>query len=360
MRQNIFKKGEEFHQFLMEISKNHKTISFIGPDRASGKTTTLKAFLQALKDRRVGVTSIGTDHQSIKNPKEDHRLIYISEGTVVATSRNSLNACDTTKEILHTTGIQTPSGEIIIFKAKSAGHVFLAGPSMIADSIRIRDLLFAAGAEFVLIDGAVDRKSSAFPGHTDAIVYTASLFWQGEDCPQDLLTREIGTITTPVVEDENLREICLQHTNKAVPYFIVDVTGRVSFPQKGKTKNELITTLSHFDKDIQAIYIEGALTNSFIAALIKADKKITARLADTRIIVEDPTKLFVSPSSRLNLLNMFIHLRVLKPIKILAISLIPCKTGMDKDQVKNLLKDHADRFHLPVIDSMGGIYVEGI
>ena len=64
MRQNNPRKVEQFHHFLMGISNNFKTISFIGLDRASGKTTTLKVFLQALKDKRVGVTSIGTDHQT--------------------------------------------------------------------------------------------------------------------------------------------------------------------------------------------------------------------------------------------------------------------------------------------------------
>jgi len=360
MRQNNPKKDEVFYNFLKEISNNYRTISFIGLDKASGKTTTLKVFLQALKYKRVGVTSIGTDHQTKNYPVDDHCLIYVSEGTVVATSRNSLNFCDTTKEILHTTGIQSPSGEIIVFKAKSDGYVFLAGPSMIADSMRIRDLLLASGAEVVLIDGALDRKSSAFPGHSDAIVVTASLFWQGEGLPQEKLSREMEILTTPVLEDAILGEICLENLNVKAPFFLIDETRRIFIPQESNINHELFTTIANFDKPIKVIFVRGAITNSLVSALLKADKKITAKLANVRIVAEDPTKLIVSAGSLQSLVNQNIHIRVLKPIKILALSLNPFHLGWDTDRVIKVLKEHAFRFHLPVIDSVGGLFVEGI
>ncbi len=360
MRQNNHRKVDEFHNFLMGICNNYRTISFIGLEKASGKTTTLKVFLQALKDKRVGVTSIGTDHQTINFPVDDHCLIYVSEGTVVATSRNSLKFCDTTKEILHTTGIQTPSGEIIVFKAKSAGYVFVAGPSMIADSIRIRDLLVAAGAEIVLIDGAIDRRSSAYPGLTDTIVVTDSLFWQGEGLAQDKLSREMEILTTPVLEDKILYDLCLENSGVEASFFIIDEAQRIYIPPAAKPNNELITTISHFDKLIQAIYFRGALTNSLVSALLKADKKITAKLTNARIIVEDPTKLFVNAGSQQALLNQNIHIRVLKPVKIMALSLNPRHLGWDTDKVIKVLREYADRFHMPVIDSLGGLFVEGI
>ena len=330
MRQNNPREVEQLHHFLMGTSKNIKTISFIGLDRASGKTTTLKVFLQVFKDKRVGVTSIGTDHQSKNFPTGDRRLIYILEGTVVATSRNSLNFCDTTKEILHTTGIHTPSGEIVVFKAKSDGYVFLAGPSMIADSIRIRNLLFASGADVVLIDGAIDRKSSAFPGLADAIVVTASLSWNGNGLPQDKLSREMEILTTPVLEDKILCEICLDHLDGKEPFFIIDEANRIYIPQETNFSNDLIGTLSLADKHIQAVYFRGALTNSFIRALINADKRIISKLENSLIVAEDPTKIFIDTSSVQYLLNQNIHVRVLKPVKILALSLNPNHLGLGR------------------------------
>ena len=43
--------------------------------------------------------------------------VYVPAGTIVATTQGALGMCDTTREILHTTGIQTPAGEVIVFRA---------------------------------------------------------------------------------------------------------------------------------------------------------------------------------------------------------------------------------------------------
>lgn len=56
--------------------------------------------------------------------------IFVREGTLIATARDMLRLGDVTTEILATTGIPTPLGEVVILRARSAGNVQLAGPSI--------------------------------------------------------------------------------------------------------------------------------------------------------------------------------------------------------------------------------------
>lgn len=51
-----------------------------------------------------------------------------------------------TQEILVTTGIPTPLGEVIIMRARSDGYVQLAGPSITAQLKEVSKTFFELGA----------------------------------------------------------------------------------------------------------------------------------------------------------------------------------------------------------------------
>ena len=74
------------------------------------------------------------------------------------------------REILDTTGMPTPMGEVIILRACSDGFVQLAGPSMTAQLARLKKRMFELGAAKVIIDGALSRKSLAMPAVSDAAI----------------------------------------------------------------------------------------------------------------------------------------------------------------------------------------------
>ena len=85
--------------------------------------------------------------------------IFVREGTLIATAKDMLRLGDVTKEILMTTGIPTPLGEVVIMRARSAGYVQLAGPSITTQLRSVSESFFALGAEKSVIDGALGRKS---------------------------------------------------------------------------------------------------------------------------------------------------------------------------------------------------------
>lgn len=109
-----------------------KTMSIVGMCKNAGKTTMLNWLLEQGKLQGVlGLTSIGRDGESTDIVTGTEKPgIFVREGTLIATAKDMLRLGDITKEILMTTGIPTPLGEVVIVRARSAGHVQLAGPSI--------------------------------------------------------------------------------------------------------------------------------------------------------------------------------------------------------------------------------------
>lgn len=138
-----------------------KTMSIVGMCKNAGKTTMLNWLLEQGKLQGVlGLTSIGRDGESTDIVTGTEKPgIFVREGTLIATAKDMLRLGDITKEILMTTGIPTPLGEVVIVRARSAGHVQLAGPSITTQLKTVSKEFFDLGADISIIDGALGRKS---------------------------------------------------------------------------------------------------------------------------------------------------------------------------------------------------------
>ena len=357
---DLFPESHElFLDYLRKIVFGHRTVSFIGLERACGKTSSYKTFLSALEHKTLGITSIGTDHLSSANTFEDNGLVYVPGNTLVATAHQTLGLCDTTKEIISKTGIFTPLGEVILFRALSAGYVFLAGPSILADSIRVRDAMLAAGAEMVLLDGAADRKSPALPQLADGVVLSGRLFSPNFENALEKLYAEVENLTTPALADPALTELCGRQSDSSASYYLVDDNLTVHFPESEEAKTSLFAFLSGIKEGFKALVIKGALTNARLGPLLKAEARIIKKLQQVPLLIEDPTKSFISPLNRNLLLKRNIPLRVLNPVNLLAICVNPLQSGMEGNQIKQNMADLAGRFKIPVLNVFGEAYVEG-
>ncbi|MBI9046071.1 MAG: hypothetical protein JEZ06_16380 [Anaerolineaceae bacterium] len=358
VEQNL-EEREEFSGFLRGIIKNHKTISFIGLERGCGKTSSFKSFLASSKDQILGISSIGTDHSASHDNPEDNGLVYIPQNTLVATARQTLSLCDPTKEILETTGVETPMGEVVLFKALSAGYVFLAGPSILADSIQIKQALFNAGAQSVMLDGAADRKSPALPQLSDGVVLTTNLFSDQIEHTAEKIIHDVEILTLEALENRGLADICRKQILCPEPYFLIDENLNVHCPQSEEEKANLLYFIAHFDKKIRAIGLKGALTNSRLAPLLKAETNILKKIQQVPLVIEDPTKCFISSINRNVFMKNNLLLRVINPVNLLALCINPSQTGLNKSQLTRVLMDFSRHFKLPVMDVRGGVYVEG-
>ena len=114
---------------LLQLLNGVQTMSIVGMCKNAGKTTMLNWMLHHDRLRgTLGLTSIGRDGESTDVVTGTEKPgIFVREGTLIATAKDMLRLGDTTLEIMETTGIPTPLGEVVIFRARSDGNVQLAG-----------------------------------------------------------------------------------------------------------------------------------------------------------------------------------------------------------------------------------------
>ncbi|MDR0897535.1 MAG: hypothetical protein LBN04_06725 [Oscillospiraceae bacterium] len=171
---------------LRDALAHHASLSLIGLCKNAGKTTVLNRLL-ALPEceaRLPALTSIGRDGERVDVATgTDKPGVWVRAGMLVATAADLLRHCDVTREILATTGMATPLGEVVIFRALSAGQVQIAGPSMTAQLRTLTAMLRGAGAGLVLIDGAAGRKTLGAPTVAEAAILCA-----GASCHPELET----------------------------------------------------------------------------------------------------------------------------------------------------------------------------
>ena len=157
---------------IFQLVQKYESISIIGMSKNVGKTTTFNHILKEARGRiSLGLTSIGRDgeDQDIVTATEKPK-IYVECGTIIATAKQCLLNSDITREILKTTGFNTPMGEIIICRALSDGYVDLGGPSVNSYMTLICNELKRFGSKLVIVDGALSRKTTASPSITKATI----------------------------------------------------------------------------------------------------------------------------------------------------------------------------------------------
>lgn len=158
---------------LFEEAKGYSGVCIAGMCKNAGKTTVLNAFIRAYHRHGadVAVTSIGRDGESndvvfnVAKPE-----VFLKKGDLAATAKGLLPLCTVSREILCATGIPTPLGEVVVFRALSDGFVQIAGPSIVAQLAELKKIFLSLGAHTVFFDGALGRKSLCSPEVAEAAI----------------------------------------------------------------------------------------------------------------------------------------------------------------------------------------------
>ncbi|MFW9771954.1 MAG: hypothetical protein ACFFB4_03185 [Promethearchaeota archaeon] len=337
---------EPITKFIDNITK-YSTISIIGLAKNVSKTTTLNHLIKNLKEYKLGLTSIGRDGEEydvITNlPKP---RIYVEEGTYFATAQQSLENSDIKFEVIKNTGISTPMGKVLILRAQSSGLIELAGPSISTQLPPICKELKSLGCEIILIDGAFDRRTYATP-----LISEATIISTGASVSEDMkkvVDLTIFTLELLTLQNETNHEI-LGLAKK------IFEDNNVGFINKDNTvkKLELPTALDaaeeireNLDENSKYVLIKGALTNKLLGDLMR----ITNKYKNLTILVEDGTKLFLSK----NIFNKFHKkggfIKVLNPIKVIAITINPTSPDGLNFNKEKFLKLLEEKVKVPVYD----------
>ncbi len=332
--------------FLNSITK-YSIISIIGLAKNVSKTTTLNYMIKNLKSHKLGLTSIGRDGEkydvitTLPKPR-----IFIEEGTYVATARQSLENSEIKAEIVKKTGIQTPMGEVLIAKAIIPGLIELAGPSINHQLSIVCKNLKDLGCDIILVDGAFDRRAYATP-----LISEATILSTGASVSEDItnvVDLTVHTVELLTLESET-DTLILNLARKILE------KNKIGIINKDNSIKELslLTALDaakeitgSLDDKSQFIVIKGALTGKLLEDLMK----LTNKYKNLTFLVEDGTKLFLSKNTFKKFQKKGGFLKVLNPIKIIAITINPTSPEgykFNKSEFLWLLKQH---IKIPIYD----------
>ncbi len=332
--------------FLNNIT-NYSIISIIGLSKNVSKTTTLNHIIKNLKDYKLGLTSIGRDGEQYdvitQLPKP---RIFIEEGTYIATAQQSLENSEIKVKLVKKTGIETPMGEVLIAKAITPGLIELAGPSINYQLSIVCENLKNLGCDLILVDGAFDRRAYATPLISDAtILSTGASVSEDMDNVVDLTVHTVELLTLESETDKLILKVAKKILEKHKIGIInkdnsIKGLGLLTALDAAKEITESLDDKSQF------LVIKGALTDKLLEDLMK----LTMKYKGLTILVEDGTKLFLSKSIFKKFQKKGGILKVINPIKIIAITINPTSPEgykFNKSEFLGLLRQN---IKIPIYD----------
>lgn len=337
---------------IFKLIKSYDSVSIIGMYKNAGKTTTLNHLLKEAKGKvSLGLTSIGRDGEDLDRVTATEKpKIYIEKGTVLATAKQCLFNSDITREIIKTTGINTPMGEIVICKALSDGYVDLGGPSVNSHLKLIREELLKLNAEIVIIDGALNRKSFASPAVTKATILSTGAALSNNMQKVIGETRHtVEILSLPHEEDEKIISLAEEIFKKGrigVIYkdYSIKVLDTLTALNAAKEITEVLT------EDVSRIVIKGAVSGKLIEDIVKS----TNLYKNVVFLAEDGTKIFMSEDELYKFKKQGGTIRVLDSINVICVTANPKSPYGYEFPKEKFLEELRNNLSIPVFDVIGG------
>ncbi len=340
---------------LIEFIKDkYKTISIVGMSKNSGKTVTLNHLIgEAMyEDIPIGITSIGRDGEGEDVVTETEKpRIYVEAGTYVATAREMLPLGDANIEILEITDHRTPMGNIVIGRVRTSGYIQVAGPQLLSEIKEVSDKMLSLGAEFVIIDGALDRISSADPRISEAtILATGAVVSRTMSKTIEETAHMASLLGLEEVSDPEYKDL-VQEVIERGEIAIIDEDKEVREVPIKTALNAGSTIAEYIEDDSKYVVIPGSLVKKTVSDLVRSTRKYK----DVDIVISDGTKVFINPRDWLIFKRQGINVKVLWKINLVAITINPfAPQGYYFDPVEYLEAMRAFIKDVPVIDLVLG------
>ena len=332
---------------LIELIGQSRSLSIIGMCKNAGKTTALNRIISEMHSARrlIGVTSIGRDGEGVDIVTRTHKPgIYVYAGTLAATAANLLRHCDISREIIDATNIHTPLGEVVLFRAKSDGRVQLAGPSITRQLTGVIDLLYEHGAELVIIDGAVSRKSLGAPAVCEAVILcTGASYSTDINVVVDDTAHEVNMLSLPgqdVWADDETGKLNCEAAIKMKSGECVPVKGGAALADVLRIRG---------GEGVKNVYLGGAVTDALLDPIIAAGM----RLDGISFTLSDGTKALFGRERYDKLVRLGAGFAAMNTINLVAVTVNPVSAygyNFDKTELQTRLQE---RVGVPVVD-VGG------
>jgi hypothetical protein len=349
---------------LAQLTAAAPRLALVGLAKNTGKTVTLNALLRELAEARtaVGVTSVGRDGE--RNDVIDFRiekpLVRLAAGDLVATTDGLLAASGIPHELLERTGVRTPMGEVLLARLNGAGTVEIAGPSAALDTRAVADSMLAHGAERVVIDGAIDRRAASSPEVSDGLVMSTGAILSND--PAEVLARTVEAVALvrlPALGSDD-EDMLARELAGALEPNLSALAGEDGRPHPLPERFVLTAEPTDIADRLRAagaptvLLVAGALPQRFLDGLVPQVRRAGRPL---KVVVPDPTRLFLSDRGVEHYARAGIELRVLRPIELLALTVNPVAPqshSFDSATLRARLSEALP--HLPVFDVLHPSY----
>jgi len=339
---------------LIELLKDkYKTVSIVGMAKNAGKTVALnQLIIEAMEEEVViGLTSIGRDgeRQDVVTFTEKP-MIYLPEGSLIATAETTFNLSEARMEILEVTDFNTSMGKVIIGRVIASGYVQIAGPCTNEDIKNVTDRMHLHGANVVVVDGALDRVSSASPAITEAtLLSTGAVVSRDMDKVIDQTLHQVNLFRLKPVMDSVIREM-LEGIFIERKIAVIDKEGVVEHLPIRTALNAGRKIGAALSENSRYVVVSGSLVSKTVTDIIGTTKSYK----NTIIVVQDATKIFIGKRDWLYYKKLGVSIEVFNEINLLGVTANPYSPeGYYFDSKKFIGRLTSFLDGVPVLDVMG-------
>ena len=334
---------------LEELSQKYKTVSIVGMAKNAGKTTALNYLIEEAMDEGIvlGITSTGRDGESTDLVTgTDKPRVFLDTDTIVSVPEKLYELADAGLEILKMTEYGSSLGRIMLCRVVTSGYVQVAGPVINASHAKMCEEMLGFGAELILIDGAIDRKSIAAPETSDAIILsTGAVLSRSMKKVIEETAHSVGLYRLPLLEDGYARKLILEHLSEEQLMMIDGEEARILNRSTGLGAGKFLD--GEINENTGYIFVPGAFTQSVIADINPK------KLSQVTFVLRDPTRIFIDSVSWSQLRKKGLKVQVLEGIEVAAITVNPSAPGGYAFDHEELLKGVQEAIpDIPVIDVM--------
>lgn len=342
---------------LDRISDKHRIIAVIGMAKNAGKTVALNALIaEASEDgRALGLTSIGRDGERVDCVTSTEKpAIFVVSGTLIATAEGLYDSAEARLELLEITDYKSSMGRIIIARAISGGNVQIAGPCTNRGIRDVSEKMLDYGAKVVLVDGALDRISSASPATADAAVLsTGAVLSRDMNKVIEQTVHRIRLFQLQQVEEAWIRSAS-QDQGYTPGVVLIDKCQECYEARDIQIRTALNsgkTIAAAMNENTRYVLISGALVTKTLTDIVQGTKAYK----HTIFVVRDATRIFIDHRDWLYFKKIGINVQVTDTISILAVTANPyAPTGYFFEPLR-FVQTLKDFLHpIPVYDVVHG------
>lgn len=306
---------------LSLINDKYKIVSVIGMAKNSGKTVTLNRIIEEAYYSNVclGLTSIGRDgeKQDVVTSTEKP-LIYINEGNIIATTSELFNISKAKLELLKITDFTTSMGNVVIARALSDGYVEIAGPCTNREVRVVSEMMLDYGADIILVDGALDRSSSASPAISDATVLASgAVLSRDMNKVIDKTLHQVNLFGLESINDRELQEKITDGFTRS-NVLILNKENHVKELDIKTAINSGSKIAAETTEDTRYIVFSGSLVTKTVKDIVE-----NGSFKDFVLVVRDATRIFIDSKDYKFFKKIGVQIKVLDKINLLALTINP-------------------------------------